>query len=348
MVDARGTAGTRRPTSTTTAPTTLAMRRGPAGHDEHVDDADDGERHDRRRRRRQREALPAADGRDVVRARALERGDQQHADDLQHDDAAEEREEVAPALEGDGRDEQGDRDDGQRPPGRHPVDAAGDRRQPRRCARSAMARRTAASTWSVTRRAHGDEQGDRPATRRARRRRRSSPGPVRPMLRGQRRRGAGRPAPATLGRARVGGTGAPSPASTGAAWRRPTAIRCVTTTHLRPPRGDDRSRRRRRVRRRPRSARGRPRSSAAPRRRRSTSTDVVAPPLDDLGAHERGDVLGRLQPAVVGQLDEVGGRRSAGSVREQQGDVDVALSSSAWRVSGPPASSATNSPKRSP
>ena len=52
--------------------------------------------------------------------------------------------------------------------------------------------------------------------------------------------------------------------------------------------------------------------------------DPGSPPIDQLGADQRRDVLGRLQPAIVGELDEVRvvEDRIGG---EQQPDVDVAL-----------------------
>ena len=60
---------------------------------------------------------------------------------------------------------------------------------------------------------------------------------------------------------------------------------------------------------------------------RSTRSGPEA--LDDLGAHERRDVLGRLQTAIVRELDQV--PADEGRIGgEQQGDVDV----TGWRAPG--------------
>ena len=56
--------------------------------------------------------------------------DQEQAEHLEHQDAAEEREQVAPAPERHRRDEQRDRDEEHRPAGGDAVDPAGDVDQP--------------------------------------------------------------------------------------------------------------------------------------------------------------------------------------------------------------------------
>ena len=237
------------------------------------------------------------------------------------DDAAEEREQVPPALEDDGRDEQDDGDDGHRPSRRHPVDAAGDRRQP-----------AGADAGDGPQHGGVDLVGDAPGPRRQQGDDQpghehdgdDDPAPARPA-------DAARAAAAVRPTAAGGGaSGAPSagpdvagrsPVATVDAGRSGARGRSVVTTT--PPRH----------RTVPTAASAR--SAAAferrDRRRRQArrdgvdhADDVVAPSIDDLGAHQRRDVLGRLQPAVVGQLDEVElGDRRVG--REQQGDVDVAL-----------------------
>ena len=67
------------------------------------------------------------------------------------------------------------------------------------------------------------------------------------------------------------------------------------------------------------------------------STTPAPESIDDFGAHQRRDALGRLQAAVVVELDQtvVGDRRVGG---EEQRDVDESLCERV-RVSGPPASS---------
>ncbi len=74
-----------------------------------------------------------------------------------------------------------------------------------------------------------------------------------------------------------------------------------------------------------------------------TRSTAPAPSLvDDLGPHDRRDVLRRLEAPVVLQLDKtlVGDRRIG---REEECDIDVADLRSACRVVGPPASSCTTS-----
>jgi len=67
---------------------------------------------------------------------------------------------------------------------------------------------------------------------------------------------------------------------------------------------------------------------------------------DDVLAHQGSDVLGRLQPAVVGQDDQVP-RRMPGSVVNSSA-TPAFPASRACRVSGPPASSGMNALNRSP
>ena len=67
---------------------------------------------------------------------------------------------------------------------------------------------------------------------------------------------------------------------------------------------------------------------------------------DDIPAHQRDDVLGRLQAAVVGQ-DHQMFAVMAGSVLNSSA-TPMSPASRACSVSGPPASSGMNSPNRSP
>ena len=134
----------------------LGDRPRPTGHHDGVDHADGREADDGNRRRRQRVALPAPDLGDVVGPGSGVHPDQQHSDDLEHEDAGQVREQVAPAAE--------------RRPSRtsrpiatidivQPVAARSTARrmsvsQPVRT--RAKAREMAASTRSVTRRAHAE------------------------------------------------------------------------------------------------------------------------------------------------------------------------------------------------
>ena len=99
-------------------------------HREHVDEADHREREDRNRRRRQRVPLPATDGRDVVGTWPPVAVDQIAPDHVQHEEQAEEGEQVAPPTEHDGDDDQGDGDEEHRPARRDAIGRAGHRRQP--------------------------------------------------------------------------------------------------------------------------------------------------------------------------------------------------------------------------
>ena len=107
-----------------------ADRARPPGHHEHRQDPDQDEGDDGDRHRRHRIAAPAAGGRHVERARAVQQLGQDHAGQLEHEQAPEEREHVAPPPQHHRGDEQCERDHAQRPPGRHPIDAAGHRHGP--------------------------------------------------------------------------------------------------------------------------------------------------------------------------------------------------------------------------
>ena len=224
------------------------------------------------------------------------------------DDAAEEREQVAPALEDDERDEQ---HEWRRRTASSPI----------RCGRSArghVGQPVGAQLGELAQHDGVDLVGEAAGPRRragrrssrprAARGRRAIPGRVRPRL-----RGSGGGAPDGRRRRRRLRDRRTVPPRSGR-----VAGRCTVGARLHRRRHDDA---------RPSQAaatvagarpaghvgvelRGGSRSSASPTTASITSTSAGPPPVDDLGADERRDVLGRLQAAVVGQLDEVAAGRS--------------------------------------
>ena len=215
----------------------------------------------------------------------------------------------------------------------------------------AMARRIAVSTWSVTRRAPGDD-ARRTMIQTSERRPSTTSQPLAggADAAGQRRRRADgrRRRPASAGRSAA-------PAAPAGRRRRRDGRRrpepCVGRRRSRQallsqPLGGDGPRACRAPTPRVRAGAAR-RSSAGPRRRRAVSTSVVPPAVDDLVAHERGDVLGRLQPAVVRQLDQVvGGDGGVGG--EQQRRRRRRRPAAPDGCAGPPASRASTCPNLSP
>ena len=224
---------------------------------------------------------------------------------------------MTPALVDDGRHEQGEDDRRQRPTGGHPVDAASDRRQPAGAQLGDAAQHGGVDLIGEAagpRRQQGDDQpGDEDA-----RRRRSIRGPVRPIW-----RGSGGGAPDGRRRRRLirtlEGTSRRNWLDR-VAWQRRRLE--WSRRRSRPPRGDDGCD----------VGIGRCRGGVEladgggrqlGRRGIDHVDQRLSPPVDDLHPHERCDVLRRLQPAVVGQLDDVGGADQRIG-REQQGDVDGA------------------------
>ena len=98
--------------------------------DQHVDRTDDRERHDGGSRRGQRVALPPPDRRHVVRPGPGEGPDHHQPGHLQHEDAAEEGEQVAPPAEADRRHDQHHREHEHRPSGGRPVHRVRHRGEP--------------------------------------------------------------------------------------------------------------------------------------------------------------------------------------------------------------------------
>ncbi len=93
------------------------------GNDHRVDDPDGDDRHHRDRRRREREPPPPSDHGDAERARAGDPCVDRDAQQLEGEHAADEGEQVPPPPEHHQRDEQADREHGDAPAGREPVDA---------------------------------------------------------------------------------------------------------------------------------------------------------------------------------------------------------------------------------
>ena len=211
--------------------------------------------------------------------------------------------------------------------------------------RRAIARRIAASTRSVTPPERRPRRGRRSSRRRARPERRSRPVPVVPMLRGS---GGGAPSrsPAAPTRAAHG-------RRNGRGWRRVRSGRpvhrirsSVTSVSADPsdhaPRADV-PRRGVRAGAAPLQSRTAIGRSVAPTPRRCARRRVGPHRSTTSRAHQRRDVLRRLQAAVVDRARRDRRPSIAGSVVNSSADVDVALPAVPARVTGPPASRVTNS-----